>query len=966
MCLVMVIGLLTLLPTYADHPYSGSFKTTITPVDGYGVDGLQTIIEQEYDRTHNGIRDTEGGSAPDDLQEGTIGALFVPITFEREVTVMDGENVSSTAVDILDFAITIYDSTGLSRTYDIPNKVRATDPDTGLAFQAPVTTTRMSLKLQVENWNTANSDIHVGDVVSVALPANVAQYANFDATIQEGLDGTLGDAAHGRGWNEAANVQLEISRADTGSPNVYSLRRIQTETEIAGFDFPGVRGTFQVEVFASELLREFKSPDQITVTNGTIDSIIVGGTPTLEDMIDPDGDGVGDQLDFDRDGEPDTFDFDSDPDSDGTGPGTPGIPGDGSDANGFETLDLNDDGENDQTTGQSESFQIYLVTITPNLLTANDVVIRLGTIEDWSLPTLSRTLTTELSVPVDPSVVQPNPLTPTNNTIGADPNVKRVTKQWVIPANGYLVLVNGDEDESGVVDSPPKPANKKTDAEKLYNVIYDFTLDFPANDLANFFRNGGTLQLLHTDIARNATGANGDMGYSGASEKTYSAGDVIINEIMWGVDRTEVTSQYIELHNTTSSAIGIDENEWLIAWGQASASTLNTYTVIDTVSNTNPYWEVPGSSGATVATPGYPLTDMVSMSRIDADGSDPNNWEASTLPATNIRGLRIGSPGAANTPGVRVPPPPPITPVAAAGDLQISEIMMDTNAGRTPQWLEIANVSGSTVKLTGWSISILNYAADGIPSSNTELDAYEIPAGQVLLIVSDDGTARQGMQRMNDSRIHNFDRVFLSQTSFLISLVPPTGTGDAAGNLTGDWTLPKAEFGRASLTRGAGDGTEAASWSLTTAMHGAYAQTYYGHEADVGTPGWHGAGGALPVELSLFIAKRDRLTGAVEIRWETQSETNNAGFFIKRSETRNGTFEVINPVMIPGAGTTSEKQSYTYADATAKPNAVYYYQIEDVSLDGERQTLTAAHRLKGHLSAAGKAAVTWGTLKSQE
>ena len=45
--------------------------------------------------------------------------------------------------------------------------------------------------------------------------------------------------------------------------------------------------------------------------------------------------------------------------------------------------------------------------------------------------------------------------------------------------------------------------------------------------------------------------------------------------------------------------------------------------------------------------------------------------------------------------------------------------------------------------------------------------------------------------------------------------------------------------------------------------------------------------------------------------------------------------------MIPGAGTTSEKQFYTYTDTIAQPNVVYYYQIEDVSLDGNRQTLTA-------------------------
>ena len=70
--------------------------------------------------------------------------------------------------------------------------------------------------------------------------------------------------------------------------------------------------------------------------------------------------------------------------------------------------------------------------------------------------------------------------------------------------------------------------------------------------------------------------------------------------------------------------------------------------------------------------------------------------------------------------------------------------------------------------------------------------------------------------------------------------------------------------------------------------------------------------------------------------------------------------------MIPGAGTTSEKRSYTYTDTTAQPNIVYYYQIEDVSLDGTRQTLTRSHRLKGHIGAAGKLTTLWGELKEQE
>ena len=61
------------------------------------------------------------------------------------------------------------------------------------------------------------------------------------------------------------------------------------------------------------------------------------------------------------------------------------------------------------------------------------------------------------------------------------------------------------------------------------------------------------------------------------------------------------------------------------------------------------------------------------------------------------------------------------------------------------------------------------------------------------------------------------------------------------------------------------------------------ASSYYGSADDVGTPGFR-AGGALPVELSHFRPARDKETGAVVITWSTQSELNNAGFFIKRSQ----------------------------------------------------------------------------------
>ena len=207
---------------------------------------------------------------------------------------------------------------------------------------------------------------------------------------------------------------------------------------------------------------------------------------------------------------------------------------------------------------------------------------------------------------------------------------------------------------------------------------------------------------------------------------------------------------------------------------------------------------------------------------------------------------------------------------------------------------------------------------------------------------------------------------------------------DMVGNLGADgaaaWALPMSEDGRSSIIRrhvqvaiGAAapdNGTMMDSWVLASETSFAApthirAQSYYGAANDVGTPGFR-AGGALPVELSHFRPARDKVTGAVVITWSTQSELNNAGFFIKRSQQRDGEFKVINATMIQGAGTSSEKQSYTYQDTTASPNVVYYYQIEDVSLDGNRQTLTNGIRLKGHVSVAGKLTTLWGDLKTSQ
>ena len=339
------------------------------------------------------------------------------------------------------------------------------------------------------------------------------------------------------------------------------------------------------------------------------------------------------------------------------------------------------------------------------------------------------------------------------------------------------------------------------------------------------------------------------------------------------------------------------------------------------------------------------------------------------------------------------------------GVVTISEIMVDVGDSprrSLPQWIELHNSSATLgVNLDGWKIHIENAAqADGDLETNTfsatiTLTAKTILPNQTVLIASRSGDVRDPNHfpptRVVDlwtTKAHrdalemtrSTDPV-LSTIGFNITLVDKDGAGvDEVGNLDGErrtrdkpgWALPMSDDpkSRSSLLRiydqkVALDGTMADAWILASETILAFERTqaYYGDADDVGTPGYR-TGGPLPVSLSKF---RPELldSGEIVVRWITESELNNAGFNILRSETRNGDFTQLNTKLIAGQGTTSERTVYSFPDTSAKPNVAYYYQIQDVSLDGKVQTLRQS-RIKGYVSPSGKLTTTWGELKLQD
>ena len=569
----------------------------------------------------------------------------------------------------------------------------------------------------------------------------------------------------------------------------------------------------------------------------------------------------------------------------------------------------------------------------------------------------------------------------------------------IIPASGFYILTK-NKDGSGInysAETEENLAHLQTPAQLLYNVR---EADLP--NLETFLANGGTIDLVAYD------GTTATVAY--------------ISEVMWGLDASQdpsSNSQWIEIANTTTSAITVAEAKWALWFYQAHETLPTAYTggtLIDRLSTRRSDWSLvgKGQSGRTGIDPGggdvvaiAPMQPLISMYRVGTggrptDGTLPTSWMASQGPSVNFRldleGTRLATPGA--SPIVRpvaptVPPPTPKIPPAVASDIMITEIMVDTDSGRLPQWIELTHVGTGEVSLEGWKMVIDNAIdSDVIGGGNAitvnlsgatlDVSSYTGNTGKGQSVLAVAWAGPQHSANIREARVIHL-RTQLNQTrryqllsykGFRITLVPPQTDaisvfGDVAGNLGEAWELPMSEGGmRSSIIRRemnkasmATLGTSADGWILASSTDLITGQqSYYGSDEDAGTPG-QDAGGPLPVELSHFRPARDKQTGAVVITWSTQSELNNAGFFIKRSNQRNGQFQVVNPTMIPGAGTTSEKQFYTYTDTTAQPNVVYYYQIEDVSFDGDRQTLTHGTRLKGHVGAIGKATVTWGELK---
>lgn len=72
----------------------------------------------------------------------------------------------------------------------------------------------------------------------------------------------------------------------------------------------------------------------------------------------------------------------------------------------------------------------------------------------------------------------------------------------------------------------------------------------------------------------------------------------------------------------------------------------------------------------------------------------------------------------------------------------------------------------------------------------------------------------------------------------------------------------------------------------------------------------------------------------IEINWQTESEFESAGFNILRGLAESGPFVQVNEILIPASSDAAAGGVYAFVDDDVVAGQVYFYQLEDVELNG--------------------------------
>ena len=320
------------------------------------------------------------------------------------------------------------------------------------------------------------------------------------------------------------------------------------------------------------------------------------------------------------------------------------------------------------------------------------------------------------------------------------------------------------------------------------------------------------------------------------------------------------------------------------------------------------------------------------------------------------------------------------------GKVVFTEVML-AHLDKYPQWIELYNTTNQDIDVKGWRIvgRCLDDNTMNILDSQVISKSLTIKSKKAALIVgyavpNSRDKISKGLADKTDELGWNNNN-YWNYDCIVLELQDTEGNPiDRIGNLNEKnkivWEIPEIVLDkRISLMRRLKSirsqeynftlGMKAYGWfpaNESERLTSGRSEYYYGSYTDIGSPGYKTEDGVLlPVTLSLFNPQLNK-DGSVVISWVTESEVDNAGFNVLRSEKPQGPFNKVNPQLVQGAGTTGERNKYVWTDNTAKLNVEYYYQIEDVSYAGVRQIL-ATKRVKGIFTAKHRRITSWGKLK---
>ncbi len=287
-----------------------------------------------------------------------------------------------------------------------------------------------------------------------------------------------------------------------------------------------------------------------------------------------------------------------------------------------------------------------------------------------------------------------------------------------------------------------------------------------------------------------------------------------------------------------------------------------------------------------------------------------------------------------------------------SGTVVITELHynpLSSESSTETQYIEIVNTTASDINLNGWMLD--DEDGDG-PNTlpDVVLPAYGIAvicgssaadfegafgSGYQLISLLDEG---ESMVNLGNSPSETSEIITLRDADSLLvdslnydDVAPwPTDPGGQSIYLS----LPDSAVN-------AGANNDGANWLLSIdGIDGAETSVVFGvwDQAEVGSPGSINGDDALPVALASYHAVGG--DEEVVLEWVTNSEVQNLGFVILRSERETGPYVEIaswqNEVGLVGQLNSNTERYYQYIDKWVSNDRSYWYKLVDVNILGHR------------------------------